>query len=111
MDTAASVELASEDSSPRRERESREDPQSGNSSSEQDDSGTEWIPQGQSYPLNSKRLRIVHLQRIAESMELPASGTAAVTRQLIEGKLMEMGKEPRNAQVVIQSENSAIYLR
>ena len=110
MDIAASVELVTEDSSPRRERESREDQQSGNSSSEQDDSGTEWIPQGQSYPLNSKRLRIVHLQRIAESMELPASGTAAVTRQLIEGKLMEMGKEPRNAQVVIQSENSAIYL-
>ena len=39
-------------------------------------------------------------------------GTAAMTRQLIEGKLLEMGREPKNAQVVTQgtSENSVIFL-
>jgi len=38
---------------------------------------------------------------------LPLGGTAAVTRQLIEGMLIEMKRKPRNAQIIIQdsSEN------
>ena len=44
----------------------------------------------------------LHLQQIADTLGLPTKGSAAVTRQLIEGKLMEMGKEPPNVQVVVQ---------
>ena len=78
----------------------------------QSGSGSEGLPQGPTYSLNSKRLKAVHLQRIAESLGLPTQGTVAVTRQLIEGKLMEMGHEPRNVQVVIQGmhNNSVLFL-
>ena len=70
------------------------------------------MPKGPTYPLNLKRVKAGQLQRIAASVGLPTTGTAAVTRQLIEGKLMEMEREPKNAQVVIQdtSENPAISL-
>ena len=50
-------------------------------------------------PLNSKWLQ---LQQIASALQLPTSGTAAVTRQLVEGRLTEMDREPRNVQVVVQ---------
>ena len=66
---------------------------------EQDESDAEGVPKGPVYSLNSKRLTALHLQRIADSLGLPTKGSAAVTRQLIEGKLIEMGKEPPNVQV------------
>ena len=80
--------------------------------SEQDKSGTEGVPKGPVYSLNSKRLTTLHLQWIADSLGLPTKGSAAVTRQLIEGKLMEMGKELPNVQVVVQGtdENSVLFL-
>ena len=79
---------------------------------EQDESDAEGVPKGPVYSLNSKRLTALHLQRIADSLGLPTKGSAAVTRQLIEGKLMEMGKEPPNVQVVVQGtdENSVLFL-
>ena len=48
------------------------------------------------------------LQKITQSLGLPTTGTVAVTRPLIEGKLLEVEREPRNAHVVIQdsSENT-----
>ena len=72
----------------------------------------EWVPEGPTYPLNSKRITGEQLQRIAESLGLPSTGTVAVTRQIIEGKLLELEKEPRNAQVVVQesSEDPTIFL-
>ena len=79
---------------------------------EQDESEAKGVPKGPVYSLNSKRLTALHLQRIADSLGLPTKGSAAVTRQLIEGKLMEMGKEPPNVQVVVQGtdENSVLFL-
>ena len=59
---------------------------------EQDENDTKGVPKGPVYSLNSKRLTALHLQRIADSLGLPTKGSAAVTRQLIEGKLMEMGE-------------------
>ena len=53
--------------------ESGEDPRSSVSSLEEDDNKTEWMPRGQHYPLNSKRVKLTHLQRIAESLKLPGS--------------------------------------
>ena len=82
------------------------------SSSGQDDSETKLVPKGPSYRLISKRVKALHLQQIAAALGLPTRGTAAITRQLIEGKLLEMDREPKNAQVVTQgtSENSIIFL-
>ena len=78
-------------------------------SSGQDDSETELVPKRPSYPLNSKRVKELHLQQIAAALGLPTRGTAAITRQLIDGKLLEMDRDPRirrsslKAQVRIQS--------
>ena len=92
--------------------EPRDEARSNDSSSEQDGSETELMPKGPTYPLNSKCVKAGQLQRIAVLLGLRMTGTAAVTRQLIEGKLMKMEREPKNAQVIIQdtSENSAISL-
>ena len=91
--------------------DSVEKPQS-DASSEQDETDTECVPKGPAYSLNSRHLTIAHLQRIVDSLGLPTNGSAAVTRQLMEGKLMEMGREPQNIQVVVQGmdENSVLYL-
>ena len=103
-------QLIPEDSPQRQE--PGDEPRSNDSLSEQDGSKTELMPRGPTYPLNSKHVKAGQLQRIAASLGLPTTGTAAVTRQLIEGKLMETEREPKNAQVIIQdtSENSAISL-
>ena len=71
-----------------------------------------WVPVGQAYPLTSKCVKVAQLHGIAMALLLLASGTAAVTRQLIEAKLLEMEREPRNAQVVVQDsgEDSVISL-
>lgn len=56
---------------------------------------------GRPLPLNSRRLTGVHLQRLARRLELPTSASADETRLIIDGKLSEMGREPRNVQVMI----------
>ena len=43
-------------------------------------------------------------------LELPSDGTSATLRQLIEGKLIELGHEPRNVQVIVASADSKLYL-
>ena len=73
--------------------ESMSESQEDTFASEQDGSESEWVPESPTYPLNSKRAKMEQLQRIAESLGLPSSGTAVVTRQLIEGKLIEMERE------------------
>ena len=43
-------------------------------------------------------------------LELPSEGTSAMLRQLIEGKLVELGREPRNTQVIAASVDSTLHL-
>ena len=43
-------------------------------------------------------------------LELPFEGTAAMLRQLIEEKLIELEYEPRNIQVIVASADSKLYL-
>ena len=57
-------------------------------------------------PLNSKRLTITYLCKITQAMELPVSVSGEQFRQLIEGKIIGMGKEPRNVQVLIKEVES-----
>lgn len=53
------------------------------------------------WPLNSKRLTAALLRRVASAMSLPADAPAERLRQLIEGRLIAMGKEPMNVQVLV----------
>ena len=52
-------------------------------------------------PLNSKRLSAAHLKRLATAMELPTEAVGDEVRQMIEGRLIAQGREPRNVQVVL----------
>ena len=57
-----------------------------------------------------KKLVADQLHRLAGMLGLPSSSTGSSTRQLIEGKLLEMGKEPRNVQLIISDEGRRLYL-
>ena len=85
------------------ELESKDRVQVSDSSSGQDDSETKLVPKGCNYPLNSKCVKIVHLQLTATTLGLLTRGMAVMTRQMIEGKLLEMDWEPKNAQVITQA--------
>lgn len=52
--------------------------------------------------MNSKRLMAAYIKAIARNMELPTNASTDEVRQLIEGKLEEEGREPRNVQVIVQ---------
>ena len=70
----------------------------------------ENLPEGATYPLNSKRLITSQLRRLTAMLELPSDGTSATLRQLIEWKLIELGQEPRTIQVIVASADSKLYL-
>ena len=44
-----------------------------------------------------------YLSRIAEKLELPTKASAEGTRQIIKGKLLEMGREPPNVQIELEA--------
>ena len=71
-----------------------------------DDVGT-MFPTGKTYPLNSKRIVADQIFEIATLLDLPGGASVAETRQLTEGRLLELGHEPRNVQVIIQVEDDA----
>ena len=52
-------------------------------------------------PLNSKRLTAAHLKRLATALDIPTTAAGDEVRQMVEGKLGEQGREPRNVQVVL----------
>lgn len=53
------------------------------------------------HPLNSKRLSKRHLQSLAQGLGLSPDIPLGELRLIIEGKLVEVGKEPMNVQVVV----------
>ena len=55
-------------------------------------------------PFNSKHLTRVYLRKIARAMELKTKGAVTTTRQMIEGKLIESGRESMNVQVIIKED-------
>ena len=65
----------------------------------------------QIYPLNSRRLTARIIGRIAEALEVPTRGSLEDTRQMLEGKLVEGGKEPRNVQVVLDETDEGVAVR
>ena len=52
-------------------------------------------------PLNSKRLTVGHLRRLASALEVPTGASADEIRQMIDGKLSEAGLEVPNVQVIL----------
>ena len=68
------------------------------------------IPEGVTYPLNSKQLLSQQFQRLAKMLDLPTTASASSTLQLLEGKLLEMNYESRNVQVVISNDNGRLLL-
>ena len=59
-----------------------------------------------SYPLNSKRIVANQLQALAKSLELLTGASLSETRQLIEGRLLDLGYRPENVQVVVMESQS-----
>jgi len=52
-------------------------------------------------PLNSKRLMTNSLKHIAQALELPTTSSSDEIRTLVNGRLTELGREPRNTQVQV----------
>ena len=63
---------------------------------------------GHTFPLNSKRLTVSHLRMIAQAMKLPTGVSTDEVRQLVEGELTGVGKEPQNVQVAIKEDGSIV---
>ena len=54
-------------------------------------------------PLNSRRLTAKILRSLAAGLDIPTSASNEELRQMIEGKLLEQEREPRDVQVVIMA--------
>ena len=55
-----------------------------------------------SFPLNSRRMKKVYLQRVAGELGLPTNATGNDLLQMIEGGLRDRGHEPQHIQVAVQ---------
>ena len=64
------------------------------------------LPRGRVLPLNSRRLTAVHVRQLAKAMGVPTEAATDEVCQMIEGKLAEDEREPRNVQVVMMGEAS-----
>jgi len=53
-------------------------------------SGDKDLPVGDRYPLNSRGLRAIWIQHIAQSLDLLTSALTAEIRQMIDGKLADL---------------------
>ena len=72
-------------------------------------SDDEW-PEGDAVPLNLKRNTVTRLRRVAAALGVPSNVSITDTRLMIEGKLNEMGHDPRNVQVVAQGDGDDLPL-
>ena len=67
-------------------------------------------PDGVTLPLNLKKLFINQLRRLATALGISAEGSASTVRQVIDGKLIQLGHDhPRNTQVVVSKVDSRLY--
>ena len=64
------------------------------------------IPDGPTFPLNSKRLNATRIRRIAESLDVLIGAAADEVRQMLGEKLRGMGHDPTNVQVVIEGDDN-----
>ena len=71
----------------------------------------EAVVHEQTFPLNSRRLTSSIIARVAAALEVPAGGSLEDTRRMLEGKLVEAGREPRNVQVILSEEEDVPAIR
>ena len=62
------------------------------------------------YPINSRRLTKDLVGRVAVALDLPTGGSMEETRQMIQGKLVETGREPRNVQVTLTETGGGVVV-
>ena len=63
-----------------------------------------------SLPVNSKRLNTSTLRQLARGLEIPTNASGEETRQLIEGKLGELGRDAKNTQVLVQEREDGVWV-
>ena len=81
-----------------------------NDFSDSDSDEGDSLPDGVTLPLNSKKLVISQLRRLVTPLGISAEGSTSTLRQVIDGKLIELGHKPRNIQVVVSNVDSKLYL-
>ena len=69
-----------------------------------------YISGGKYLPSQFQKIVATQLHGLVGMLGLPSSSARSSTQQLIEGKLLEMGKEPRNVQVIISDKGRRLYL-
>ena len=97
--------MLSEDSSDTASITREDDTSTGTSEVEED-----VLPDGAIYPLNSKKIVVNQMRKLAAMLELLSEGISVTLRQVIEGKSLELGHEPRNTQIIVASADSKLYL-
>lgn len=65
---------------------------------------------GRPLPLNSKKLTGVLLKQLARGLEIPTTSSGDELRTLIEGRLGDMGCDPRNTQAVLQEAETGVNI-
>ena len=61
-------------------------------------------------PLNSKKITVAMLKQLARGLEVPTTSGGDELRQLVEGKLGDMGHEPRNTQLSVVTRENGVTL-
>ena len=68
------------------------------------------IPRGRTFTVNSRRLPVHILHSIVGMLEVPAKASSDELRQLIEGQLAEIGKDPGNVQIIVEEKEADLVV-
>jgi len=68
--------------------------------------GTTQVQAHMCVSLNSKRLMASSLRHIAEALDVPFTSSSDEIRTLVNGKIMELGDEPRTTQVWLKGDGA-----
>ena len=55
-------------------------------------------------PFSSRKMKVKWLRKVATKLEVPTTAAVCELRLMLEGKLMEMGKQPQNVQALVSQE-------
>ena len=65
---------------------------------------------GQTLPLNSRRLTVPLLRQLAEGLGVPTTASQDNLRSMIEGRLMEADRDPLRTQVVLREVGQGTHI-
>ena len=68
------------------------------------------VERTKTFPLNSRRLTASVVSRIAKELGLEISASLEDTRQVVSGKITEMGRQPQNVQVDLVESGSGVVI-